>query len=49
MFSDEQLKQMMGGQVAAMIPDKKVKGDEWPYKLSSPLGMMGKMTMEGKA
>lgn len=50
MFSDEQLKQMMGGQVAAMIPDKKVKGgDEWPYKLTSPMGMMGKMTMEGKS
>ena len=48
MFSDEQLKQMMGSQVIAMMPKKKVKsGDEWPYKVTTPMGPLGNMMMEG--
>lgn len=50
MFGDEQLKQMMGAQTAAMMPKNRVKaGDEWPFKLVTPMGPLGNMTMEGKS
>lgn len=49
MFSEDQMAQMMGAQMAQMLPGKKIKaGDRWPYKVELPMGPMGNFAVDGK-